>query len=53
MYFESDAYPELVHSMAQQRIREQRLEEQERQARRERRARRAARVRAVLRPRQA
>lgn len=48
MYPDSDIYPELVYSLAAERIREQRQEERQRQARYERRARRAARIRALL-----
>ena len=48
MYLDSDIYPELVYSVATQRLREQREEEQLRRARRERLARRVARVRGLL-----
>lgn len=48
MYFESDAYPELVYSLAAQQVRERRQLALRRRARRERWAGRATRVRALL-----
>jgi hypothetical protein len=48
MYLDRDIYPELVYSLAIQRLREQREVEQVRHARQQRRVRRAARVRARL-----
>jgi hypothetical protein len=48
MYLDSDIYPELVYSLAAQRLREQQEEERLRVARQQRRALRTARMRAML-----